>query len=77
MPTRGKIMKINEMISEYKRIISKEYSKKECIEIMSFYGIHEKVMNNILELICNQPERLSGLESEMTMRQSEQSNERD
>ncbi len=52
-------MKINEMIQEYKKIISKRYSKEECLEIMIPLGIHKEVMYSIINLICNQPERTS------------------
>lgn len=52
-------MNLKEIRDEYKRIISKKYTPEECLDIMIPLNIHPKVMDSIIDLICDQPERLS------------------
>ena len=61
----------------YKDALSKKFTVEECVNIMAPMNIPIEIIASIAELVCDQPERLSDLESEKTMRQSEPSNERD
>jgi hypothetical protein len=52
-------MNINELLSDYRRIINKKYYVYEAVNIMKPFGININVMTSVCSLICDQPERLN------------------